>query len=301
MKWDKLFLSKNWIDKYLEDNTDVKEAPEIINLKDNEKFKDNDGTILEIETRGCREYDNCFFKVSDVAKGFGIIRLQDVIVDKKKGYNENIHYVYFSCTYNANDKIIVSKKLFLTYAGFSRVIEVSRIPIGPITKNIMKKWLEQFSGRTLSNYKITLPTPIEIKCGYTYVITCKGNNYCKIGFWKSTIVALKSRYVTYYGNKLKLHYVTSYDAKKLEHKTHIKFDKYRISNELFDKKYLQKYIDFLNKYDDKIVIENYKKINESNELIINANVNDDMITEYIQTIEELNNRIRLLEKKLKNK
>ena len=126
MKCDKLFLSKDWIDEYLADNTDVKEAPEIINLKDNEKFKDNDGIILEIETRGCREYDNCFFKVSDVAKGFGMKKLYQTIIDDRLKYVENTHYVYFNCKNVGKNNNITSKKLFLTYLGILRVLFVSK-------------------------------------------------------------------------------------------------------------------------------------------------------------------------------
>ena len=42
------------------------EAPEILELTNEEKFKDTNGNIIEIEVRGERKYNNCYFKVRDV-------------------------------------------------------------------------------------------------------------------------------------------------------------------------------------------------------------------------------------------
>ncbi len=53
-----------------EDDNQITIAPGIITLKKIEKLKDNTGKIVEIEVRGTRDHDNCYFKVYDVAKGF---------------------------------------------------------------------------------------------------------------------------------------------------------------------------------------------------------------------------------------
>lgn len=87
-KYDKLFFAKSFVDTIPEINEeteietiDKKDIlPEIINLEDHEKFKDENGNIIEIETRGERKYEKIFFKVKDAAVGFQIDRLQDVIL-----------------------------------------------------------------------------------------------------------------------------------------------------------------------------------------------------------------------------
>lgn len=73
-KVDKIFISKEWFDKKytrdkkeIIDNTEI--APDIIKLKENEKFYDDNGNSVDIEVRGERHVDKCFFKVNDVSKG----------------------------------------------------------------------------------------------------------------------------------------------------------------------------------------------------------------------------------------
>jgi len=113
-----------------ESNIDI--APEIIYLNDEEKFKDDQNNIVEIETRGIREHDKIYFKVNDVSIGFDMARLYDVINDDRNSYNINIDYKYFMCKYTVNNgkntgrKVIASKELFLTYEGMLRVLFVSR-------------------------------------------------------------------------------------------------------------------------------------------------------------------------------
>ena len=106
---------------------DIMDAPDIIELADQEKFKDSKGNIIEIETRGTRNVNECYFRVSDVVKGFGIDRLHDTII-RRRGYIEKDHYVYFKINHvnDVKNKKIKNKKLFLTYVGLLRVLFVSR-------------------------------------------------------------------------------------------------------------------------------------------------------------------------------
>lgn len=46
----------------IDDLYEIPPAPEILELNDEEKFKDKDGNILEIEVRGERHFDKCYFK-----------------------------------------------------------------------------------------------------------------------------------------------------------------------------------------------------------------------------------------------
>ena len=73
-------------------------APDIIDFDDDEKFHDDEGNVLEIETRGEREHDGIYFRVKDVAKAFGIESLKDVLLHKNKGYTRNVDYKVFVCS-----------------------------------------------------------------------------------------------------------------------------------------------------------------------------------------------------------
>ena len=134
-KFDRLFITKEWIQNNVPEfndkiNYDIELAPEIIELNDNEKFIDNEGNIIEIEVRGEREYDKCYFKVKDIMEGFKLIYLNDSIINKNGQYEEYKHYKYFNLSLakkirqNKNKKKI-KKELFLTYKGLLRVLFAS--------------------------------------------------------------------------------------------------------------------------------------------------------------------------------
>ena len=133
IRLDKVFVKKTLIETIPELNnkkgvTDdgIIEAPEIIELKDSEKFFDNKGKVLEIETRGERNEDNIYFKVKDVEKAFSIKRLDKKLITENTNYKENIDYKYFICKNVHNVDIQTKKIQFLTYEGILRVLFVSR-------------------------------------------------------------------------------------------------------------------------------------------------------------------------------
>jgi len=138
IKLDKLFVKKSIIDNIPELNNEkgitddgIEEAPEIIELKDSEKFFDNKGNPLEIETRGERSEEGIYFKVKDVEKAFCIERLQDALIDNRNNltYKKDVDYKYFICknhVINGNNTNKTTKLLFLTYEGMLRVLYVSR-------------------------------------------------------------------------------------------------------------------------------------------------------------------------------
>lgn len=120
-------------------------APPIILLQDHEMFKDEDGNRLNIEVRGEREYNKCFFKVSDVSKAFKMDKLNVVLLNKDKGYQLNKHYITFieeqfnkgeSLPNKTVDRVhpteqrtpnkTFQKRLFLTYNGILKVLFSSR-------------------------------------------------------------------------------------------------------------------------------------------------------------------------------
>jgi hypothetical protein len=134
-KFDKVFIEENIIKSIPElnkesekiiDENGIEMAPEIIELEDNEKFKDENGLPLNIETRGERKYDKIFFKVKDVSRLFDITNLKIVILAKDKNYDMNTHYKYFMCNGTNSLKKTSKKTLFLTYEGILRVLFVTR-------------------------------------------------------------------------------------------------------------------------------------------------------------------------------
>jgi hypothetical protein len=134
-KFDKVFIPNTLLDNIPElnnmdtivDDNGIEKAPPIIYLKEHEKFYDNDGNTLDIETRGERNINGTYFKVKDVMEGFNIKRLNEYIVDKRRdGYIENKHYKYFICIEYGSAVNTPHKELFLTYNGIMRVLFASQ-------------------------------------------------------------------------------------------------------------------------------------------------------------------------------
>jgi len=111
-----------------EEFTTLEYAPKIVYLDDHEKFRDTNGNIVEIETRGTKNRKNIYFKVSDVSIGFDMKSLNEVLCHKEKGYEKNTDYkIFFIRDRLTNGQSHTIKKcLYLTYRGLLRVLFVSR-------------------------------------------------------------------------------------------------------------------------------------------------------------------------------
>ena len=112
---------------------DIEEAPPIIYLDNEEKFKNIDGNIIDIETRGERNKNKIYFKVAHVSNSFNITRLQDSLINKNTLYKSILHYKYFIRGIHNNvgnvtikNEITYVKSLYLTYKGLLRVLFTSR-------------------------------------------------------------------------------------------------------------------------------------------------------------------------------
>ena len=114
----------------VQDKDGIAKAPDIICLEDDEKFTDDRGNVLEIETRGARQSDGVYFKVKDVSRGFGVDDLYVTLIKKHTQYAEHVDYIYFICPVldevGRKRKQRVQKELFLTYEGILRVLFISR-------------------------------------------------------------------------------------------------------------------------------------------------------------------------------
>ena len=135
-KVDRVFIIESYLQEIPElnntnteqkivDEKGIQRAPEIIYLKENEKFKDENGNSLDIETRGVRECNGIYFRVKDVERCFDMKNLHDIITKSHTTYTENLDYKYFICKKSNEVRNSTRKELFLTYQGMLRCLMVS--------------------------------------------------------------------------------------------------------------------------------------------------------------------------------
>lgn len=139
-----LLISKEWVDTSsffnnkpteLKVNTDenmtelVEKSPPLLELEENEKFKDAEGKVLEIETRGEKTQNGIFFKVVDVSKAFDMPYLKDTLLDGKSGaYKRDEDFFVFDIRTSSEGNSLrtsTKKYLYLSYEGMLRVLYVS--------------------------------------------------------------------------------------------------------------------------------------------------------------------------------
>jgi hypothetical protein len=247
-KYDKLFIREDWIDKHVPEfngeQYEIGPAPDIIQLDASEKFKDMDEDIIEVEVRGKRDYNKCYFDVNAISNAFNLPSLHKNLVDKARiGCREGIHYKYFNCI--LTDKK-VKKRLFLTFAGFIYILGTSKLRKNPALTAKIFQWIDQFNCVKYHDFTINVPEYIRLsKNGIVYCVSSPLLEAAKIGYWTGSIPGFMSRYITPYGKNLQLFYVFSDDAKQLETKIHEKFADQRITNELFKKSHWNEYEAFL--------------------------------------------------------
>jgi hypothetical protein len=88
--------------------------PAILHLEQSELFRDIDDEVINIQVRGERDIDECYYLASDVAKGYGIKRIEEKMLDTKGFYRYGDHFVYFM--------IRKKKVLYLKYPGLTRLL-----------------------------------------------------------------------------------------------------------------------------------------------------------------------------------
>jgi hypothetical protein len=125
-------------------------APNIIELENDEKFVDDNGKIVDIEVRGERKYDEIYFRVKDISKGFELPNLDKTLMNKR-GYEKLKHYICFCMVINDyhngknknknNNRNNNKKYLYLTYIGLIKVLFSSRKHIAESFVNWASKTL----------------------------------------------------------------------------------------------------------------------------------------------------------------
>jgi len=175
-KFDKVFFKQDFVIKIpeindkngdiIKDDKGIEQAPEIIELEDSQKFKDENNKSIEIETRGERNCDKVYFKVKDIMKGFSLENLNISILDKKNNsFVLNIDYKYFNCVIG---KKKVKKELFLTYSGLRRCLHFKK-DCRTKEKNIIDNILNSYKEYNWIHNK-------QLKCGFRPDMLTKINN-----------------------------------------------------------------------------------------------------------------------------
>ena len=237
-------------EEYEEENgekQDVENAPPILYLDDSEKFHDADGNVIEIETRGERHEDKIYFNAKDVSIGFGMLRLNDTLIDKDRGYTRGTDY---KIMFNHSTVCAIKKCLFLTYKGLLKCIAVSRVRSQFFNENskTIYRWLNIVSNEKQNGHEndsFTLNNVDNNTSGFIYVCTSNMFDGVKIGRTVNE-KSLKSRYTMAYGNNLILYFKKVDNMHQAEKQIHDNFKKFNINGELFQKEQINLYIDYLN-------------------------------------------------------
>lgn len=132
----KPFISEDWAranlvglkeadEKTVQDiRVEARKAPEILELEEDQKFRDQMGNILDIEIRGERDIDRIYFKVKDVSEKFDVPHIKRTLNTKE--WIEGEDYVLFFIGRSGNNLPRPPNKLFFTYAGMIRYLYTCR-------------------------------------------------------------------------------------------------------------------------------------------------------------------------------
>lgn len=117
------------IRKRKEMDENVEEAPVLVELSEEEMFKNDNGECMEIETRGKKTQEGIFFKASDIAKAFDHERVLEIITNIQSDYVYGRDFKYFKYPfdpihYGTNGLInqSIKKCIFLTYDGVLKIL-----------------------------------------------------------------------------------------------------------------------------------------------------------------------------------
>jgi len=148
-------------------------APEILKLKDEEKFTDDDGNIYEIEIRGERIINNCFFKAFDLETMLEMSSIKGTIQDSRSSFVQGEDYEIFITTAAAGSdrRRDMLPTIFLTYFGLTRLLFVRRHPIA----RKFQKWATNIIFVT----HLHASKPLDIM---------KYDNKTKYNYWKDVLL-----------------------------------------------------------------------------------------------------------------
>lgn len=134
-----LLLTKEWVEQNVpewekdgvvtnQQKLILENAPPLLQLKDEEKIKDENGNIVEIETRGTKTIDDIYFYGKDIERILKLNNINDTLLSDKSTYKINIHYFKYIRTDSLTDGINTIKRevIFLTYYGLVKMLMTTR-------------------------------------------------------------------------------------------------------------------------------------------------------------------------------
>lgn len=86
-------------------------------LTESEKFRNSNGEVCEVEVRGERTWDGCYFRAIDIGRVFGNDRLSHDILKNQGVYTEKKDYVRIS---NGDNVPGGGVPIYFTYMGLNR-------------------------------------------------------------------------------------------------------------------------------------------------------------------------------------
>jgi hypothetical protein len=135
IKSAKLLLTCDWVEKNvpkwknengINTNTEkfkVEIAPPLLELKDEEKLKDENGNIVEIETRGVKTFDGIYFYGKDVERILELNDISSLLNHETSSYEPETHYKKFyrskPVTHESN---AIEFRIYLTYFGLVKIL-----------------------------------------------------------------------------------------------------------------------------------------------------------------------------------
>lgn len=89
-------------------------APPIIHMDGTEMFRDVDDNVVQVQMRGERDIDQCYYLASDIETGYGIEKIESLMLDPRSYYCYGEHFEYFM--------VRKKKVLYLKYFGLTRIL-----------------------------------------------------------------------------------------------------------------------------------------------------------------------------------
>ena len=128
-----LLLLESWVvanipkmmpdsDESKEEKYEYPEAPSILYLNDDEKFKDDNGNVVEIETRGERTAKGIYFLANDVSSVFEMPSLIKTFLSKDTNYTIDDYKTFATQNVQDLDKTDCKRQVFITYEGMIKIL-----------------------------------------------------------------------------------------------------------------------------------------------------------------------------------
>jgi hypothetical protein len=93
---------------------ELKPRPSIIELDENEIYKNDNGEEVVIEVCGKRERKKCYYKAIDIQIGYNTVDIEQLMCDQTSRFRRGKHFEYFLC----DDE----PELYLTFAGVTGIL-----------------------------------------------------------------------------------------------------------------------------------------------------------------------------------